>query len=399
MTVSSQFKDNARHFLKEFYTSAGAGPVGSKRLQVTAWVRLGFIFPILFVFTIMAVYGVKDSSYYPYAQQIVITIWTTCALLYLICNVILHFIPDRTRLVYLLNFMCIFLELVTNQIILYMSGSLTSHGALFIIVAVAAYRVFLNYQFALFTSLMGAFLYLATTLLEVTRLVPLSPAFSAPLTHPAYHDPHVYLSTITAVIIGIAITFLTINYGMNQILKLNRQLEEQSKLDGLTGIPNRRLLEEHLHAEWRRAQRNGRPLSMIMVDIDYFKLFNDNYGHLAGDEALKLVADGLKKEAKRPGDLVARYGGEEFAVLLPETDLDGAACLAENLRARIEALNITHEYSPLIKQVTVSLGVAAVIPSHSLPMNILIERADKALYRAKQNGRNRVAVDFAPLKA
>lgn len=175
----------------------------------------------------------------------------------------------------------------------------------------------------------------------------------------------------------------------------NRKLVEQSTLDGLTGIANRRRFDDFMEVEWKRAQRNDLPLSLIMIDIDVFKAFNDNYGHLAGDECLKKVAKTLQKGLKRPGDLAARYGGEEFAVVLPETNTGGAASLAEELRRRVEKLKIPHAYSPVMDVVTVSLGVATVIPKKDLLPETLIELADKALYRAKEKGRNRFEIDPA----
>ncbi len=181
---------------------------------------------------------------------------------------------------------------------------------------------------------------------------------------------------------------------MNQVEKLHRKLVEHSIVDTLTGIANRRYFDKQLNGEWLRGRRNNTPLSLIIVDIDNFKLYNDNYGHLNGDKCLHRVAQALQNGVKRPTDLVARYGGEEFAILLPETELEGAAMLAESLRQQIINLSLPHAYSPVYNQVTISLGVATVFP-HNIPASILVERADKALYRAKRNGRNRVALDYA----
>lgn len=161
-------------------------------------------------------------------------------------------------------------------------------------------------------------------------------------------------------------------------------------LDGLTGIANRRYFDEYLEREWKRAIRCGKPLSLIMCDIDYFKAYNDTYGHLNGDECLKKVALALSDTIKRPGDLVARYGGEEFAVVLPETDQHGAVIIAEILRTDVESLKIEHVNSSNSKYVTISLGVAAAIPSMDSSFTELIIAADKALYQAKKEGRNRV---------
>lgn len=172
--------------------------------------------------------------------------------------------------------------------------------------------------------------------------------------------------------------------------KANLKLQQQTSLDGLTGIANRRRFDEFMETEWRRARRNQTPISVIMIDIDVFKAYNDNYGHLAGDDCLRQVAQVLQQGSKRPGDLTARYGGEEFTVVLPETSLPGAAALAEELRAQVEGLKIAHAYSSVSDVVTISLGVATAVPDDSLPAETLLDCADKALYQAKQKGRNRV---------
>ena len=165
-----------------------------------------------------------------------------------------------------------------------------------------------------------------------------------------------------------------------------------STQDALTGVPNRRLFDEELANEWRRATRSGRPLSLLMLDVDYFKFFNDTAGHQAGDDCLRGVAHTLAASLQRAGDFVARYGGEEFAILLPETDADHAERFAETLRARIETLRIPHPGSPMAN-VTASIGVATLIPSHDgVGCEELVRRADVALYEAKRSGRNRVVV-------
>jgi diguanylate cyclase (GGDEF)-like protein len=163
-----------------------------------------------------------------------------------------------------------------------------------------------------------------------------------------------------------------------------------SYFDGLTGIANRRYFEDIAGREWRRAAREESPISLMMVDIDFFKNYNDMYGHLAGDECLQKVAKTLKEHLKRPGDMVARYGGEEFVILLPDTDAKNATTLAEGLRRRIEKLGIEHAESFVSDVVTISLGVACVLPNENISLSVLISNADRALYRAKKAGRNRV---------
>jgi len=173
------------------------------------------------------------------------------------------------------------------------------------------------------------------------------------------------------------------------------KLKRLSFIDGLTGIANRRYFDEFLEREWNRARRGKYFLSLIMCDIDCFKAYNDHYGHLKGDECLKKVAHALKETKKRPGDLAARYGGEEFAVVLPETGPEGAAALAQALRTGVEALDIEHVKSEANSSyLTISLGVTSVIPGEKSSPETLIALADKALYRAKKAGRNRV--EFMP---
>ncbi len=177
----------------------------------------------------------------------------------------------------------------------------------------------------------------------------------------------------------------------------NRQLQLLSSLDGLTGIPNRRQFDEMLALEWSRMAREKLPLSLIILDVDHFKLYNDRYGHLAGDSALRRVAAALAALLRRPADMVARYGGEEFAAILPGTNLDGARVVAENMRQTVANLGIEHLDSPLERVVTVSLGVSSVIPLPGCMPADLLQAADQGLYQAKQAGRNRwVSFDCVP---
>ncbi len=175
----------------------------------------------------------------------------------------------------------------------------------------------------------------------------------------------------------------------------NAELTRLSSLDGMTGIANRRHFDETLQREWRRASRSAEPhpISLLLCDVDFFKQFNDSYGHQVGDECLKAVAHILQNQLRRPGDLVARYGGEEFAVVLPDTDVAGALQVAENLRAAVEALRITHRYSAAANVVTISVGVSTYQPRRGdAQWSALLKAADEALYRSKQAGRNRVSL-------
>ena len=163
--------------------------------------------------------------------------------------------------------------------------------------------------------------------------------------------------------------------------------------DGLTGIANRRMLDSVLEKEWASAKRNGQPLSVILIDIDYFKQYNDHYGHIQGDECLQRVAGALRDAATRPRDLLARYGGEEFVVVLPETDEAAALTVAERCRSLIFAAEIPHRSSGLGALLTVSQGIATAVPTQDGRPQTLIERADRRLYLAKQRGRNCVVGD------
>jgi two-component system chemotaxis family response regulator WspR len=176
-----------------------------------------------------------------------------------------------------------------------------------------------------------------------------------------------------------------------QLESRNRDLERISALDTLTQIANRRRFDAALRQEWRRAARDGAPLSLVFCDIDYFKPFNDTYGHQAGDDCLVRVAQTMEETLNRPADLAARYGGEEFIALLVDTDASGARLVAERIRARVEALGIEHRASNVARRLTVSLGVATIVPRPAIRPEDLVDLADRALYAAKEGGRNRVA--------
>jgi len=169
-------------------------------------------------------------------------------------------------------------------------------------------------------------------------------------------------------------------------------LERLSNFDALTGIANRRRFDEFLQFEWNRSLRTGHALSLLLADVDYFKLFNDNYGHGQGDQCLIQVARALSRPMQRTMDLVARYGGEEFACILPETSAAGALAVAERMRGSVLDLQVAHAFSKVASFVTVSLGVATMIPDKDQTFARLVEKADNALYQAKNQGRNRVVL-------
>ncbi len=175
-----------------------------------------------------------------------------------------------------------------------------------------------------------------------------------------------------------------------ELAEANAILEKLSSLDGLTGIPNRRRFDEVLKAEWHRAMRHSTSLSLIMLDIDFFKLYNDSYGHQGGDDCLIQVARILDETANRETDIVARYGGEEFAAVLPETGSKGAYEVAEAMRSNIEKADIPHKSSKVAEYVSISVGVATWVPERDSQPEEIIELADKALYKAKESGRNQV---------
>ncbi|MEO6697846.1 MAG: diguanylate cyclase [Paraperlucidibaca sp.] len=177
-----------------------------------------------------------------------------------------------------------------------------------------------------------------------------------------------------------------------QLNKLSERLVQLAREDGLTGLANRRHFNDRFLMEWERARRDGTPLALVFGDVDHFKAFNDKHGHLEGDRALVAVADVLKSVATRPGDLAARYGGEEFVLLLPNTTCDGAVEVARELIAGIDAKAISHRASKVAKHVTISAGVASMVPDVHIAPATLIDLADEALYAAKHEGRHRVVV-------
>lgn len=175
-----------------------------------------------------------------------------------------------------------------------------------------------------------------------------------------------------------------------ELKKYRDYLERLSMIDGLTGIPNRRRFDEYLEQEWKRGSRLCSQMSLIIMDIDLFKAFNDHYGHIEGDRCLQLVAQALSESLQRPADIVARYGGEEFVSVLPETDSEGALFLANRFMESVRRLEIKHAYSSVSEYVTISCGVLTVIPCREKSVEAQIKRVDELLYEAKQAGRNQI---------
>ena len=172
----------------------------------------------------------------------------------------------------------------------------------------------------------------------------------------------------------------------------NSELEMLANLDGLTKVANRRVFDSALDREWRRAKRQGISIALALCDIDYFKRFNDAYGHQAGDDCLRRIAETIQNVLKRQSDLLARYGGEEFALILPDTNIDGGGHIAREMVRAVADAAVPHRDSDAAEMVTISVGVAAVRPSPDIAPSDLLARADAALYRAKNKGRNQVEV-------
>jgi diguanylate cyclase (GGDEF)-like protein/PAS domain S-box-containing protein len=178
----------------------------------------------------------------------------------------------------------------------------------------------------------------------------------------------------------------------NRVRERTAELEKLSLLDPLTGIANRRCFDQCLEAEWNRAVRTHQPLSLILIDIDFFKQMNDSRGHSAADDAIRQLAGCLSEVAKRSADLAARYGGDEFVLVLPDTHAEGALRIAKEVQALVDKLRVEHPRSPLVNRMTVSQGIAVAVPNRKGTCNGLILDADRALYRAKQSGRNRMVL-------
>jgi two-component system chemotaxis family response regulator WspR len=186
--------------------------------------------------------------------------------------------------------------------------------------------------------------------------------------------------------------YRALRVSQQQLLDTNLVLQRLMNSDGLTGLSNRRHFDEYLELEWRRAIREQTQMSLMMIDVDYFKAYNDSFGHLEGDEALRQVAKAIRASCSRPSDLPARYGGEEFALVLPNTSPGGARLLAEKLRQTVAGMNIPHIAPVEGSVLTISIGLATVVPAVGSHSRQLIQSADQGLYAAKNSGRNQVAV-------
>lgn len=187
--------------------------------------------------------------------------------------------------------------------------------------------------------------------------------------------------------------YRALRVSQQQLLDTNLVLQRLMNSDGLTGLSNRRHFDEYLELEWRRAMRDQAQLSLLMIDVDYFKLYNDSFGHLEGDEALRKVATAIRDVSSRPSDLPARYGGEEFVLVLPNTSPGGARLVAEKLRQTVAGMNIPHVVPAEGASLTISIGLSTMTPQSGSDYRQLISAADKGLYLAKNNGRNQVGIE------
>ncbi|MGK7946018.1 MAG: diguanylate cyclase [Microcystaceae cyanobacterium] len=198
---------------------------------------------------------------------------------------------------------------------------------------------------------------------------------------------------------GFAITLRNITERKQIEIKLhtaNQELKRLANLDGLTKIANRRAFDHFLEKEWKRGAREKQTLSLILIDVDLFKAYNDHYGHHKGDDCLIKIAQLLEHCTRRPADLAARYGGEEFAIILPNTSLDGAMQLAKSIQEQLRQLSIIHSPSPVSDYVTLSIGISSLIPQHNINAKTLIAISDQALYQAKSQGRNCIITKLPP---
>lgn len=204
-----------------------------------------------------------------------------------------------------------------------------------------------------------------------------------------YNKKVLQIVVISLIVVSVIMLIMAIyiHKKNKEINKLNKLFKNLSVTDGLTGIPNRRALDEYLAGNWALYRKTQMPISFVMIDIDYFKPYNDNYGHQAGDRALEVVSKGIK-DCCESSDFVARYGGEEFTVIMLNTDKEEAINRAEKIRENIRLINIRHEYSKVSDRVTLSIGISTAYINTNKDYNDYIKKADKALYEAKNNGRN-----------
>jgi len=228
---------------------------------------------------------------------------------------------------------------------------------------------------------------------QLVRVVETGETLNQEFYFDIHHTQHWYQITAVKNGEGFAVTIRDVSERKEWEMLLNQtsqNLYQQAISDSLTNIGNRRAFDHYLEQEWHRAKREKLVLSLILADVDYFKDYNDHYGHQAGDECLRQIAQAIHDAVKRPGDFVARYGGEEFAVILPNTDIEGAKLVAELIHSQIHKLQLSHAQSTVCPFITLSQGVSACVPQPEDSFKMLIARADGALYQAKEQGRDRI---------
>lgn len=208
----------------------------------------------------------------------------------------------------------------------------------------------------------------------------------------AIHSTGALLIILSVISSTLSILILNSHRMENDLKKANIKIEKLANLDELSSIFNRRYFNNKLKQEFKRHQRTSSPISLIMLDIDCFKLYNDTYGHLCGDECIKSVADILSKAGARPSDITARYGGEEFVLLLPETDSNGAYIIAERIQEKLKNKSIPHKTSTVTDIVTLTIGISTMIPTKSTPPEMLVRYADQSLYEGKKKGKNQIQI-------
>jgi diguanylate cyclase (GGDEF)-like protein len=379
-----------KQYLSEFLTPVSNEPISFQRMRASGIIRMAVVTPTIFLLTLATLLATKRNAYQQETSTIILIIWLILFVAYIATNLYISF-AKRGTLFSILSYGCIVIELSTNQLILYATGSLVSHAVIFLPVLVCIYRVFFNYRISLFAAVASCVLYVAAAILEVQKIIPLAPYLPAPLIHIVYTDPKFSLSVTAAVIFGVLLTFFITNFSMNQVMKLNRYILENLKqekikaaTDALTGLFNRRSFDDQLQKSVNKALVRSEQLSLIIIDIDDFKKYNDTFGHQAGDEILMAISSVISASI-RFHDFAARYGGEEFVVILEQTSSEEAVLIAERIRSSVENLPV----GSIKSQVTVSIGIST-LPDDCKDLRTLIKHSDDSLYYSKNNGKNRV---------
>ena len=265
-----------KRYLAEFFLPVSGEPVSRGKMKTAGTIRFFAAAPTIFLLTLYTLITYKKAAYQQRASDIILLIWLVLFFVYIMTNVLIS-ADKRQRTVRLLTYVCIVIEFSTNQLILYATGSLTSHAVIFLVVLVCIYRVFFDYRISLFAAAASGVLYAAVAVFEVRGLLPLTPYLPSPLNHMAYADPRTSVCIILAVVFGILMTFFITNFCMNQVLKLHRYILEdlreekiKAETDALTGLFNRRAFDEQFPKAVRQAADRSTELSLLIIDIDDF---------------------------------------------------------------------------------------------------------------------------------